>query len=119
MNKQLQNALATILNKAIAAGDFAIEQAPDVVRQLLTYNFVLSLLWFLAALVFFAGYTFGTYKFTKWLKSEGELSDVAGAVVFMLVVGMAITLAMSSLTWLKIWLAPKIFILEYAAALVK
>lgn len=34
-------------------------------------------------------------------------------------VGATLTIALLNLTWLKIWLAPKLYLLEYAASLVK
>jgi uncharacterized membrane protein len=44
------------------------------------------------------------------------LLGISGAIS---VVGFAVGLSLLNLTWLQIWIAPKIFLIEYAANLVK
>ena len=135
--KALQ-ALSELLDLALQAKDFAVEQAPDVVRQLLAWNLAYSLLQF--ALCAF-GLSVPLLA-ARWLwkrrpipdnYSTGE-EDAAGTnprdrewinrgIAFMLcAVATFAALVMLSETewvWLKILVAPKLYLIEYAAALVK
>ncbi len=53
-------------------------------------------------------------------ESNGEISFLILplAAVFVLWVNFIIAVAIN-MTWLKIWLAPKLYLIEYAASLVK
>lgn len=142
MNEELKQkaaqALSEILDLALKTKDFVIEQAPDVVKQLLAWNFTLS---FLSTCVFLtvlglmilAGrYLWVRRPFPDCRSTPEE--DAAGrnptdaewynrgvactiwiisALVFILGFGA------SDLVWLKIWIAPKLFLLDYAATLVR
>jgi len=143
MNEQLQNALADLLTKAnngIEAGaDFLTAELPDVIQQLLMWYGVYNGIKFLAgsaALIIlmviwikYSGrgklinkdndYRQGNSRITFTHDRDGNLSPhimVTGLLSFMV---MLFSLDAINLTWLKIWIAPKIWLIEYAATLAK
>ena len=60
------------------------------------------------------------YKPTMIWESNGEISFLILplAAVFVLWVSFIIAVV-TNMTWLKIWLAPKLYLIEYAASLIK
>ncbi|HEB1381695.1 hypothetical protein ACE175_23245 [Escherichia albertii] len=149
MEEQANKILVELLQKASngidAAVSFSQAQIPDVVHQLLLWNMVDSLIKTLIAiltipLVFWfmkkqyqkveigkfddEGWSWDKgkpkYKPTLIWESNGEISFLILplAAVFVLWVSFIIG-AVTNMTWLKIWLAPKLYLIEYAASLVK
>lgn len=127
MNEQLQNALTEILNKANSGIDagvgFLSDQIPDVIHQLLVWKAVMSGLSMITAIITFSAISYVYVKFfrvvSRWSK-EGELFDHPEAMfaIFGLFLYL-IPFGLFSLDWLQIWLAPKIYLVEYAAQLAK
>ncbi|EMN1955336.1 hypothetical protein RN313_003401 [Citrobacter koseri] len=149
MNEQANKILVELLQKAAngidAAVSFSQAQIPDVVNQLLVWNLVHSLIMTLIAistipLIFWfvkrqcqkveigkfgnEGYSWdrGNPKYSPTMvwDSKGELSFliVPGAAVLCFW-GLWVIAVVTKMTWLKIWLAPKLYLLEYAASLIK
>ncbi|EOC0578816.1 hypothetical protein ACI009_002755 [Cronobacter sakazakii] len=149
MNEQANKILVDLLQKASngidAAVSFSQAQIPDVIHQLLIWNMVHSLIMTLIAistipLVFWfvkrqcrkvevgkfgnEGYSWDRgkpkYSPTMVWDSKGELSFLiapGAAVLFFWVLW--VIAVVTKMTWLKIWLAPKLYLIEYAASLVK
>jgi len=137
MNEQLQQALTAMITKTsngIDAGvSFLSAEIPEVIHQLLIWKMVESLLAFVAGLLLIIGTIWFIYKHTRQVKVDdyhikptfifddgGEIHPglVLVTVVSMLTIGFGIAGA-CNLTWLQIWIAPKLFLVEYAASLVK
>lgn len=149
MNEQANKILVELLQKAAngidAAVSFSQAQIPEVVHQLLVWNLVHSLIMTLIAistipLIFWfvkrqcqkveigkfgnEGYSWdrGNPKYSPTMvwDSKGELSllIVPGAAVLCFW-GLWVIAVVTKMTWLKIWLAPKLYLLEYAASLIK
>jgi hypothetical protein len=144
MNPATENALRELLEKINNGIDqtvtFGSEQLPDVIQQLLIWNAVEGLIYSFIGLVlliiaFWGGWHFGwrkvhspestkdhPYFIETWIRdSDGYMSEVSilvGALQLMLtVVGTAF---LSNIVIpLQIWMAPKLFLLEYAAGLAK
>lgn len=149
MNEQANKVLSELLQKAANGIDYAVSfsqaQLPDVIHQLLVWNFVHSMLISALALasilpVFWfvkkqmkkvqtgvigdeaCSWDRGKPKYAVTLiwDSKGEIN---GFIVLLVVSGVTWGMwVISSLTnpaWLKIWLAPKLYLIEYAASLVK
>lgn len=135
MEEQANKILVELLQKAVggidAAVSFSQAQIPDVVHQLLIWSSVSSAMFqFLGALMV-AGSFFALYYIDKcrkrgdeWTIYEGErsISSIAfelcrPVILSMFVLGVFII--MINFDWLKIWLAPKLYLLEYAASLIK
>ncbi|ARF50802.1 hypothetical protein [Pantoea stewartii] len=150
MNEQANKILADLLQKASngidAAVSFSQAQIPDVIHQLLVWNFTFSLIttvvaaltipllvWFLRSqlsrkqtgtIARGESYSWGEgkpkYRPTLMWDSKGELSP--GAMLFGFIVPvwvLCIADRVLDLTWLKIWVAPKLYLIEYAAHLMK
>lgn len=149
MNEQANKILVELLQKAAngidAAVSFSQAQIPDVIHQLLVWNFAKSLAMTLVLLAtaplavkFFRamikreqdgvfeneGYSWDRgkpkYKPTLVWQRDGDLSLLV--IIFGFGAGLyAITVfgLIADLTWLKIWLAPKLYLIEYAASVMK
>lgn len=117
------------------AVDFVVEQSPEVVQQLLLWNFTISLIWFCVGWIgIFVSYKIFRFLISQSPPERGETwaykvwSDgdvwMNPALVFSHVFNAALAFCcliavLSHLTWLKIWIAPKLYLLEYAASLIK
>ncbi len=149
MQEEANKILVDLLKKASDGVDSAIAfsqaQIPDVVHQLLVWNMVDSLIKTLIAIstiplvIWFMkkqyqkveigkfdneGWSWEEgkpkYKQTMIWESNGEISFLILplAAVFVLWVSFIIAVV-TNMTWLKIWLAPKLYLIEYAASLIK
>ncbi|EFH7123039.1 TPA: hypothetical protein ORZ02_003931 [Escherichia coli] len=149
MQEEANKILVDLLKKASDGIDSAIAfsqaQIPDVVHQLLVWNMVDSLIKTLIAIstiplvIWFMkkqyqkveigkfdneGWSWEKgkpkYKQTMIWESNGEISFLILplAAVFVLWVSFIIAVV-TNMTWLKIWLAPKLYLIEYAASLIK
>ena len=123
MNEQLQQALLMILNQtvdAVKAGTtFLMAQLPDVIQQLLIWKAVESGIWFGLGVLTTGLAVYGWVKVRKfWL---GDSIDMcAMLVITSLILSTAgLCTLFHNLTWLQILVAPKIYLIEYAASLVK
>ncbi|HHL2824763.1 TPA: hypothetical protein ACQ431_002994 [Citrobacter murliniae] len=149
MNEQANKILVDLLQKASngidAAVSFSQAQIPDVIHQLLVWNFTKSLVSTLFMIVTipivvkFAramfkreqdgvfdeeGYSWDKgkpkYKPTLIWERDGDLSPLT--LLFGAAIGLYAAISfivIFDMTWLKIWLAPKLYLIEYAAHLVK
>lgn len=116
----LEQALATILQKtvnAVEAGvNFLSGQLPDVIQQLLMWHAVKSGIFFTILLIISLAFAYITRKLL--VKDDWDdyfliqlVTGVLGAVFFFF--------AMHHLEWLQILVAPKLYLIEYAAELYK
>jgi len=129
MNDQLQQALATILNNtinAVQAGvSFLSEQLPDVIRQLLLWHAVRSGVFFTLYLVLSIVCAVLGYKGIKKALSDDSSDGDTDFIIFLCggisLVGSVIfmCLVFHTIEWLQIIVAPKLYLIEYAASLVK
>ena len=123
MNEELQTAVTEIINSAISAKDFLVGQLPEYVAQLLMWHALYSLVWFLIG-VLLAGLTcYVDVRLYRYIKSDvlnsWERFDAYALTALGSAVLMGIALSMMNITWLKIWIAPKVWLVEYAANLVR
>jgi hypothetical protein len=125
MNK-LEDVLVKYIEKAagsIEKGvEFALEQAPEIIEQLLRWEMTISFLKMLAAIVIFAVLIkFNLWQIRYWKKHLKDHYDVHEGIVANIIQVPLIIIAFTifNLTWLKIWIAPKVWLIEYAASLVK
>lgn len=137
MSDKLEKALADVIEKANsgieAATDFVLSELPEVIQQALTWYMVESLIFFCVGLLM-AALSIKIFKFQYGLifKPNGELTELAddgyglsllgGVCIFAcFVVDFIYVICMLEnifeLDWLKIWIAPKLWLIEYAAKL--
>lgn len=137
-NDALQQAVANIINKATAGVDTAVSflstQIPDVIHQLLLWKMVVSSLEFgFGILILLSMFVF-IYRILK-SKPNGpteswcwdyyaradvhELSGIGLVLIFCCLAIGAVACFLINFTWLQILIAPKIYLLEYAASIVQ
>lgn len=102
MTEELQKALTEILNGVLTAKDFMLAELPEVVQQLLLWKTVISLVWFSLFMLIAIAMSCYTKKFFQRLEAT---------IVFIV--------SISHYEWLQIWLAPKVYLIEYVASLAK
>jgi len=132
-NNILKEALANILKKAtvgIEKGvDFLNAEIPEVAEQILKWHMwesilINSIFLIIAVLVYIFAYTL--YKIgvdrNKVVK-DGVISHGAdwylASFAFIIVASIILLSVILNLTWLKILIAPKLYLIEYAAELLK
>lgn len=128
MNEQLQQALTAILNKTMSGVDagvnFLSAEIPDVIYQLLVWKASISALSLLACLslcwVIYRVNAAQWKVIMKWKEEGDELIDHPEMMFNFFQLFLLIPVCgLFSLDWLQIWLAPKIYLIEYAASLAK
>ncbi len=127
MNQQAQKILTDLLQKASngvdAAVSFSQAQIPDVIHQLLIWNFTTSLIFSILGVLLFTGAQIAAWKVFKHLRKAWRHDEVwEHPEIILISAAYIITFAplgWLSLDWLKIWLAPKLYLIEYAASLIK
>ena len=114
LDATLQELITTVVAGAEKAGGFVAQEAPIVIEQLLAWKLTVNLIGFsfsmvlLLILLWLAG----------WMINSREGDEFYVVLAIFLWVGQSI-LFWTSLTWLKIAIAPKLYLLEYAADLIK
>ena len=133
MNEQANEALANLLELAIDGVEGAVEfskaQIPDVVEQLLMWQMLESLIFFtfsVTSLVFLGIYWWKVIPIIKEEIKRDFLQQRDSRTFVPAMVGVLLTCCtalfssiMFTIEWLKILVAPKLYLLEYAAELVK
>lgn len=128
-NTDLQSAVAGLINKSLEAaevtGEFLSEQTPDFINQMLLWYGVESFLCFILGLMLsthlliFKKWHHETRKKLEAMTDDGILLPLWVIFVCFMSTLIGLILLVNNFTWLKIWLAPKLFLVEYAATLIK
>ncbi len=142
MNENLTNAVADLITRAVSgvdtAKEFLVAETPEVVQQLLMWNTtkyaVVSVVLFLVTLAFIKGGVWNVKRVREVEKTNKEnryrkYSDynyedpgpygVTAVLAFCFAGGTAITFFVFALQFVKITIAPKLWLLEYATNLIK
>ncbi len=126
-SEQLENtaneALRAIIDNAAAAKEFILAELPEVVQQLLMWKAAESIVECLIGItgivipLLFVRWQFkNRVKHLKVLSGGGE---PIYALNTLLLLPAGIGFSVINLVWLQIWIAPKVYLLEYAASLIK
>lgn len=104
------------------------QQAPEVVEQLLVWHAVESLILCIAAILALA-LPFIHYKIAKhvyqklgvakWSDEAGFWIPTAVSGIIFFVCSLGCFFTNINIKWIKIWLAPKVYLLEYLADMMK
>lgn len=117
MNDELQttlnDALVSVIESTASAKEFILAETPEVIEQLLMWEVLSSLVWFFAWIVVASVFVFYTVRAFR------NAWDFDGIMFLTIASACSLIGIASSLTWLKIMIAPKLYLLEYAAELVK
>lgn len=126
MNEQLQSALSEMINKAMngvdSSVDFLSAEIPDVIHQLLLWYGVSSAIYAILGIVCVLVMLkidvaiYGKIK-DSWIRDD--IAMIYGAFGSFLRLVYIIPICFINIEWLQIWIAPKIWLIEYAANLVK
>lgn len=131
MNEQLQQELLKIVTNindgATSVWGFITDQTPDVIQQLMLWHGVESFLWFLLCCLSSIILLFTAKKIKKWSDNyikEEKPYDPSGYYcmwISVLILGALVFIfnLKTNIVWLQIWIAPKVWLLEYITAMVK
>lgn len=138
LNKQLVEILKSTADSVGHTKDFILAELPDVLQQTLAwygvYNFILFIVGFLLiAAAFYSVYILYVNipnkkeNANKWqlLITDWYENDYVGVspfilvVIFIQIVAFIISINLINLEWLKIWIAPKLWLIEYTTQIIK
>lgn len=135
MNENIQNAVADLITKSVdtigKAGEFIIAETPEVLQQLITWNLVENLIFWIFGLCLlvivcplsckFLIYTAkNTNNNNHWAYNDDIAIPAIVVCFFIAVLSFIFGLCeVLDLEWFKVWLAPKVWLIEYAADLMK
>lgn len=124
MKQQLSEKLVEILDKVGSgvekAGDFVVEQLPDVAQQYLVYGKVLETTSFLTSLVGLLALPVLCYFFIKKANrtnnvGAGTIGVIAGLLTIPALLGVLANMS----SFFLVWFAPKIYLLKGLARLIQ
>ena len=137
MNEQTQAVIAEILMKALKAveqgAEFLAGEIPEIVEQLLIWHFVSSILTAISGVILLGSIIYFIRKQVAWwdqdvdckyrIGKEKRYQSSSSPLLFaniFLIFPISYSISyISNTTWIKIWVAPKLFLLEYAASIIK
>lgn len=122
MANKAEEVLATVLQKAMEVaektGDFVTEQAPDVVQQMLVWKFAQALVVGLVCAIVSFTCAYLVYRVARAERLE-EWHDPATVASMLFGIPASFVMVSCLLEALQIWLAPKVYLIEYTANLIK
>lgn len=123
MEQALIDILQQLNGAAGAATDFLLAEIPDVIRQLLLWHGVLNFsrmlgFFFLGGLLIWADIALFRAARKHWDAATtmgvwGALGSIPRIAAWLAI------FPLFNITWLQVWLAPKVWLVEYATRLVK
>ena len=124
MNEQLQEQAGEILELLKVGiekgGAFAGEQLPDVARQLILFRRAACSMWLAIGIAALIGGIWLFRAISKWQR-DNEVCDDCGLITMPAIISLFGFLAVvcSGTGLLKLWLAPKLYLLEYIGKIMK
>ena len=120
MNNELQSAILKLIEKSIDHGTSFLEtQMPDVISQILTYNFAMSFLGSVLSVIWLGLTIAFTKKAIKRAQSMVNGSTEEALICVLIFINwlaclVFLIISLCHLDWVQIWLAPKLYLIEYA-----
>lgn len=119
MNDKLSEALAELISLSVSGVEFLVSEIPDVLHQLLIWKATISAI----SMLCWVFLCIAIYKFNRWqikfLIKNKQLGEPYLAVNMFQGFLIIPLIGLFDLNFLKIWIAPKVFLIEYAAQMVK
>jgi hypothetical protein len=128
MKDELQKTLSEFIQRIVSGIDgtvnFMDAQLPDYITQLLVWYGVYNLILFILGLAMMAFVPYYLIKIMPIIaKKEAEVSIDAAVTYVFSAIGSVLMSIFSACTmnveWLKVYLAPKVWLVDYAAGLIK
>ena len=130
MNEQLQSTLTELINQSLSgidtAKNFLIAETPKVIQELVIWYSVYNFILFVVGILFCVVWVYGNILLYKYLKKKSDEDDLGYdpfilllAYVFQFFIIIIVLASTINVQWLKIWIAPKVWLLEYAGTFVK
>lgn len=98
--------------------EFGKQQIPEVIHQLLLWQLTSSLLWIAVGIVLTILGALWCRKANQWVKQDSENVPAHIATIVLFALG-AWAIISNSLDALQIWVAPKVYLIQYAASLAR
>lgn len=143
--QKLNEALASLIEKSIALADkgekILVGDLPNIAQQLIQWTIVSQLYNLITSVVFMGVFLYITYKVCKYYfttkvengrtrydhyENGGNVDGMFKCVGIMVclatldIIGLCVlTNNICDITWVKAWLYPKLFLIEYAAHIIK
>jgi hypothetical protein len=125
--KELSFILNELIEDAPQIKEFAVTQTPQMISELLLWNGIESFICFSFSILIFFSLIFVNYKQYLWIKKrEGrnfyneQAEDQVICMINILQVALIfLSVMLFNLNWLKIFLTPRVFLLEYFLEIVK
>lgn len=132
MNEQLQNTINILLEKALATLDSSVDflqaELPDVTQQLFMWEMTFAIFWVILSTII----VFVLFKLIQsihkgdgddhWCRECGCINEWGTFILILSSIGcvvFSVSVVTNSLEALKIYIAPKLWLMEYAAELIK
>lgn len=121
----INEALIRMVDGVEQAGDFLAQEVPEVIGQLLRWHAVESGIYTALFVAVLAFYIWANLKQARWLRRRkwSYLDSVELPLMFGNLIGQPAAIALLcilwDLRWLQIWIAPKLYLVEYAATLAR
>jgi hypothetical protein len=128
MNDELQNEvvklISGILETTSKAGDFLASEMPEYLSQLILWYGFYNLILFIVGLLLLVTFIVIDFKYGKYMYRSDEctgddfwLGYVCLGSVLRTVIYVPISITLLNLTWLQIYIAPKVWLVEYVATI--
>ena len=131
----LNGALIELIGKTNDGITFLSSEIPDVISQLLMWHMTISLLSTLLGVILIASFLYALktysgkgklldetrreYAQTLTHDKDGDMADRVYITAMVFSTGIGGSIFLLDIEWLKILIAPKVYLIEYAAALIK
>ena len=127
MNDQLEQALLDLINKSLSgidtATNFLSAEIPEVIGQLLIWHGLYNFILFCMSILLIVGIITGNLYQIRWYKkrkaSDKNFDDDVLLFNLLQLFFVFPLIVWCNLTWLQIWITPKVWLLEYATNMVK
>ncbi len=125
-NEHTQRILKGVADSLEGSTDFVLAQAPEVIQQLILLKRIECSIFLGLSVAMVALLTWGSHHFIQKLREAYDEQDdalilwivIAGATIFGAGIGILASIDNFS-DMLTVWLAPKVYVLEYAANLLR
>jgi len=124
MNDELQKAVTQLITRSLDGIDtgvgFLSAEIPLYIQELLMWKGVFYFIQFITSILVLGISLWVATKYKKWCQNDILYSEeVWAAASIQAIVTIIPFVALMNFTWLQIWLAPRVYLVEYAASLAK